>query len=553
MNPVPLIKGKAESAAGTAYGGMKIIVVAFIVMLALLCSPPLVAEEAEAAAPAEEGVPAEAAAPEAEAEVAQSATATGGFSVFSFVQAHFGLELLESGSWEYDGTMANRIKFVLSAPLKLSFRSEILDKRAAPPKEDWTSGFTAFGFALYQRDTNSRILYGHLENWGLSARTRNIWTHAVPYFEAHRASGADLRTAAAVTVSDSFYASLGTPLLRIFEGNSTIALGFSTKVDMSILVDAEKNCVYQAGTDFYFGKSEKPKATLRFEGMFSEKTIPERKQSTWFSEKPYLPPRGIHFYALNLTFSSFYVRFSSDFAHSEVFALGEDIYANAAISIGNTPWRFSFACDGAGKYYSANDGSISGAGFRLGGKFEWFGKRNMLVVASTSLRSEATGQPFYRSASKISFRFPLMKGFLITPSRISFEFERNALDTELISDKLIAFAGINIGPLRPAVRFTLVENTSAAYGELPSPFPNFFAEHTQDYLKSDFEISAPIYFVTLKGALSYKTEPDKEGAFSASFSASIQGKLGRLSAKISKTEKNDALDYYLSWRIEKKW
>jgi hypothetical protein len=530
---------------------IKVIVTFFMVILALFYTAPLFAEdetEIEAESEAENEAVAE-----AEGEIEAALPPSAKFSVFSFLKQHFGLELMESGSWDYDGNMANRMKVVLSAPLKLSFRAEMLDRRPAPPKDGWTSGLTAFGFALYQRDTNSRVLYGQLENWGLSARTRNIWTHAVPYFESHRAGGADLKTAVSVNGKDSFYAALGTPVLHIFEGNSAFPIGFSAKSDISILVDADKNCVYQAGTDLYFGKNEKSEAKLRFEGMFSEKTIPEHKQSAWFSDNPYIPARKIRFYALNLTFSSFYFSFSSDFAHSEVFAVGEDIYVNGSVRIGNTPWRLSFACDGAGKYYSASDGSISGSGFRLGGKFEWAGKRNMMAIASTSLRSEAPGQSFNRSSSKISFRFPLMKGFLITPSRVTFEFERDGLDPKLIVDKMIAFAGIKVGPLRPALRCTLVENTSARSGETLGPYPNFFAAHTRDYFKTDFEISAPVYLVTLKGALSYKTEPNKESAVAVSFGASIQGKLGRLSAKITKTEKNDALDYYLSWRLEKKW
>jgi hypothetical protein len=448
----------------------------------------------------------------------------------SFIKERFGFELLQAGSWEYDGIMANRLKIALSAPFGLSFRSELLDRRAAPPKDGWTSGVSVFAVALYQRETNSRVLYGQLQTWGLDARTRNVWAHATPYFETHRASGADVRTEALASGKDSWYVAVGSPLAPLFDGNAAFPVGLKAKVDAAIAIDAERNALYQVGSDFHFGNGKKSDAKLRFEGMFSGKTVPERKQSTWFSDKPYLPPRRMDFYALNVTFSSPYVSFSSDFAHSEVFAMGEGVYVNGAVRIGDAPWRVSFACDGAGTGYSASDGSIPGSGLRAGGKFEWFGKRNMLILASTSLRAAAVGKPFDRFSTKLAYRFPIMKGFFITPSRVSFEFERDAQNPAQVEDRYVAFAGMNAGPLRPAVRFT--------YNE---------------YVKTDVEISAPVYVVTLKGAFSYKTQPEKDDVFTLSLGASMQGKLGRLSVRIAKKEKEEGLDYYLSWRIGKKW
>ncbi|MDR2864682.1 MAG: hypothetical protein LBV68_03620 [Spirochaetaceae bacterium] len=463
---------------------------------------------------------------------------------------YFSISLLETGSWGNQGNMSNRAQIILGAPLGLSFRSQILDKRPSPPQEDWSSGADTIGLGLYQRNSNSRILYGQLEHWGLAARTRNIWSHGAPWFETHTSFDADLKNSLAVNGKDSFYAALGSPLVQILKSSSAKPTGFAADAKLSILLDSEQNALYHGASDFHFGKDENSMNKLRFEAILTEKNLNERSQSTWFSDKPYLPHRKLRFYGLNVTFYNPYIGFSADFAHSEVFTLGEDIYINGSLRAGNSPWRFSLSFDGAGKHYISSDGTENNAGFRIGGKIEWFGSGNMRINSSTILRSTGIHEPFESSLSKIYYHFPIIKGYLITPSYVSFEFERDASNREKITDKISGAFCLNVGPIRPLLRLTLGENTKADAGTTIIPYPNPGDPHTRDFFKTDIEISAPVYLVTLKAAFSYKTENNKKNGMGASLSASIRGKLGRFSIKISSNEKTGSPDYFLSWKLE---
>jgi hypothetical protein len=478
---------------------------------------------------------------------------------------YFGLSLLESGSWEDGGAMSNRANAVLFAPAGFSLRIQGLDKRPAPPKDDWQDGMTGWNYALYQKETGSRVLYGQLALSGLAARTRNIWSHSAPYFETHKRTSADLKTSQTANGKDAFFSALGSPVLKILDGTGRIPLNFALKSDVSAFIDDKNDVLYQAGGDFYWGTSKKLDNKLRFEWVTTEKSLSERKQSTWFSEKPYLPARKLKFNAFNMTFSNPYFGFSSDLAYSEAFAWGDDLYANGAIRIGSAPWRFSFSGDGAGKKYVAEDGSVSGAGFRLAGKFEWFspggGKgacaplfgNGAEFAVQTALRSAGVDEPFVVSSSKVAYYFPVIKGFLITPSRISLAFDRDAANPLCISDKTAVLVGIKIGPARTALRWTFAEHSASEPGAPIMLYPNGKDEKQKDYIQTDFEIAAPIYFVTLKGTLTSKTENNKDALLGSSLSASIQGKLGRLSLKVTSKSKDAPLEYYLSWRIEKKW
>jgi hypothetical protein len=478
---------------------------------------------------------------------------------------YFGFSLLESGSWEYEGTMSNRANAVLFAPAGFSLRVQALDKRPAPPQDNWQEGTTGWNYGLYQQETGSRVLYGQLESSGLATRTRNIWAHGAPYVETHKRTSVDLKSSPQSNRKDAFFGALGSPVVKILDGTARIPLNFAVKSDASIFIDEKKDLLYQLGGDFYWGLRKKANNKLRFEWIMTETTLKARKQSTWFAEKPYLPGRKLRFNAFNATFSHPYLGLSSDVAYSEVFAWGEDIYVNGAVRIGAAPWRFSFSGDGAGEKYVGGDGGASGAGFRVAGKFEWFspgggtGASAILFgtgaecAVQTTLRSAGLDEPFVVSSSKISYQFPVIKRFLITPSRLSLAFDRDATNPYHIEEKTAFLAGIKIGPARTSLRLTLAEWTASAPGKPIELYPNLQDEKQKEYVQTDFEISVPVYFVTLKGTLSSKTEKDKEAVLGGSFSASIQGKLGRLSLKISSKNKDAPLEYYLSWRIEKKW
>jgi hypothetical protein len=548
------------------------VLISILCMLAALGSSPLFAEEDAPVAAEPAGLTAAELTEAEQADAAEPVIGPGKNRVLdrlSLLRGYFGFSLLESGSWENGGTMSNRANAVLSAPAGFSLRVQALDKRPAPPANGWLDGVTNWNYGLYQKETNSRILYGQLEISGLAARTRNIWSHSAPFVEAHKRTSADMKTSPQSNRKNSFFCALGSPVLKILDDTSWIPLNFAIKSDASIFADDKGDLFYQFGSDFYWGLQKKLNNTLHFEWVMTEKTLAERGQSTWFSEKPYLPGRKLTFNAFNLTFSNPYFGLSSDLAYSDVFAWGQDVYINGAVRIGSAPWRFSFSGDGAGKKYTASDGSVNGAGFRLAGKFEWFapgGGTGLAALifgtgaeftAQTMIRSNGIGEAFVMSASKISYRFPVIRGHFITPSRLSFSFDRDAANPYGIRDTTTILAGVKTGPAQTVLRLTFAELSASEPGKPVRCYPSPGGEKQREFIQTDVEITAPVYFLTLKGTLSARTEKNKqkieETVLGGSFSASIQGKPGRLTLKISSKNKDAPLEYYLSWRIEKKW
>jgi hypothetical protein len=271
----------------------------------------------------------------------------------------------------------------------------------------------------------------------------------------------------------------------------------------------------------------------------------------WFSDKPYLPERKFRFYAVSAVFSNPYFSFAGDFARSEVFAWGMDIYANAALRAVAGPVRISLAADGAGSRFSAVDGSVPGAGFRSAAKFEWEGRRNMLFRISSVLRASARQEPFDRSVSNLYFRFPLNKNLPLRINRISLTMERDAQNWERIDESLTLGAAFSAGPLRPSFSVSVNQYTHAEIGGRINPYPDYKKDYEFDSLKLSGQLSYTIRFVTLKGAVSYVTDGENEPVIARSLSATVNGKIGRIGLKLNNDGKSDALSYTVSWKIQK--
>jgi hypothetical protein len=250
------------------------------------------------------------------------------------------------------------------------------------------------------------------------------------------------------------------------------------------------------------------------------------------------------------------ISFASDFAKSEVFAWGQDFYLNAALRIGNgspfgLPWRLSLAADGAGSRYTASDGSVSGAGFRFAGKFEWFGRQTELVRIATTLRSPAWESSFDRSATTFYYHFPLRKGRLFSPSRLSLGFDRNAANCEKIIDEFGATFAANFGPLRPTVSMTLKQWSAAAAGDTIYPYPDLAADYNFDSLKLSAGLSVPIFFISLTGSAGVTMREEDEPVWSSALSASATFKYGRFSVRLNNpTGKPDKFTWTFSWRMQ---
>jgi hypothetical protein len=485
----------------------------------------------------------------------------------------FAWDLLWAGSWAEGGKLDDRGDLRLHLPpLGLSLRGEVLDRRSG--ENALGEAHTAFLAGLYHNPTGSRLLYGILGEWGLSARLRNPWARSVPFAENHKPSAAELKTAPSSVKEAETYLYLGSPSLDLFQGTRTET---SLRGFASALIDRDRNASFGGGLEGRFGK----KAGLGLEAFYTARELPPRESSAWFSETPPLPARDFALYGLGLLFTSPYVSLSSDWAYSETFAWGRDIYGNLGLRVGNPlaplgrRWQISLAADGAGAHYAGRDGDSPGEGFRAAGKIEVKGEKSSLLRLGTALRGRAPGETFDRSASSVYFRFPSAQ----TPfrvSRLSLAADRDARNPARIQDSLDGTLGFTlnpqgillrvISPLLPpesaaprkgslwAVPVGLVFSGSldgvlALAGDQVSPYP--LPEGTHDFVsaKAAGELSWSPGIFQFKAKTAYEIKAKKEGSWDLSFSAAVHGKPGRLSFKIASPGFPEKWDFTVSWRV----
>jgi hypothetical protein len=447
----------------------------------------------------------------------------------------FALEwsLLSSGSWEYEGKLVTREDVSVFMPWDLSLRAQLIDSR-----ESIDAGNTAFSGGLYHKASGSRLLYGILDDSGLSARLRKLWSHAAPFVENHKPSSLELATAPSSTKSPGTALFLGTPRFGALAGFA------------SLVLDEAFNAAVSGGIDMRFDK----KTAFRLEGFYTGKELPPRSSSTWFSSSPPLPARDFDLYALSAVYTSSFFDIASDWALSKTFAYGQDVYGNLALGIGSRPWRVSLAADGAGGRYVGSDGGSSGAGFRLGTRFEYFWKRSSHIALSATLRAPKTGAPFDRSSSLIAYRFPTKFGVKLGPvplnfSRCSLGFSRDATDWDKVKDKAEASFGLSFGPIQAALSGNVVFLFAAA--TQPAPFPLSEPSAAFASAKAAGELAWSPGIARFSAGLGCTLSKDKDAVWDTSFRASIQGKPGRLGLEIASPAFPDAWTFTLSWRFSK--
>jgi hypothetical protein len=486
--------------------------------------------------------------------------------------------LLWAGSWEEAETLHNRgdLRLVFPAP-GLSLRAEAIDRRpldaaSDPAFGDFGRGFTNYGGGLYHRATGSRLLYGVLDQWGLPARLRSPWNRALPLAENHRPPAADLKTAVSSTGRPETYLYLGSPRLTLFpqgpEGGITVR-GF-----LSAQTEGDFRPGFTGGLEAKFGK----KAEIRLDGFYTGKTLPARKGSAWFSEAPPLPEREFRLSGLGILLDTPMLTLSSDWALSEAFAGGRDLYGNLGLRFarplpgGRGRWSLSLAADGAGSRYMGPDGSAPGAGFRSGGKFEWHGGRNSLLRAGASLRAPAWGAAFNRSATDFSWRLPgpgpgKNSGGPFRLTRLSLGADRNASEPEKILDTLSLAAGFsldlrNFGPKSGGGAFLSrplglslslsLQGLATAEGGLPSPCPVPQYPYRFNSARAGGELSWSPGFFQFRTRLGGEIKKTGEKTWETSFSAAVRFRPGRFSVKISSPDFPGDWNYTISWRMEKK-
>ena len=472
--------------------------------------------------------------------------------------------LLWSGSWEENKTLHNRgeikINFLMPA---LTLRGEILDRRTMnfeldPPWGDPEKGITGFAVGLYHKPTGSRLLYGALDEWGLPARIRNPWIRSPPYSENHKPIIADLKTAASSTKNDEAYLYLSSPVINFFA--DTQLRGF-----ISAQTEIEKfTPALSGGLDLLFGK----KSNLLLDFFYTGAALPPAKSGAWFSNPPPLPERDFRLFAAGVQFNDPLLSVSSDWAWSETFAWGKDIYGSLGINI--TPplsigrisraLSISLAADWAGSRFVFRDGADHGAGFRSAGKIELKRGRNSLFRINTVLRGQGIGESFNRSSSGIYYRFPAAdkNSLPVRLTRISLAADRNAVNIEKISDRLSGNLGISLNlpkillnsPL--GVNFSGSVNGLSTSSDTPPPYPIPNQSWAFDNAGIACELVWSPWILQFRSKLGCTIYEKKDDKWDFSFSTSARFKYGRLSLKAASPDFPEKWNWTLSWRLEKK-
>ena len=450
------------------------------------------------------------------------------------------------GSWENEANLINRFDLKLFIPkADLRLRSQILDRRPASEFELFTESFggetkdnaiTQPGLGLYHEGTGSRLLYGTLETHGLIARTRNIWIRSVPYAESRTASSADLRTTVSSTAIPQVYAFLETPDLTLGQGNF---IGFA-----SFLVNNEEQ---QKARNFGIGGDySQGTAKIRLEALYGERTLPERRSSTWFNERHPLPQRNTRHIAGAMAFSVPAFGLAADLAYSETFAFGQDYYSSLGLRFGDRPWRFSTALDAAGDRYVDSQGNYPGAGLRAGARLERRGKRAGLFRLSALARwPDLEMDNMNRFSGDLYYRFPAGRQAVPTfrLTRFSFSLDRDGRNEDNVLDSARAMIAFALGPLNYASEgrinsddsYRLVQNVSWSYSK------------NSQTKRSPFTI-------VLSARAVYEKNSGKDGDWSASFAASIRGKRGRLTIRTAGSGLNERFEeqweHTISWNLQ---
>ncbi|MCL2276572.1 MAG: hypothetical protein FWC21_01605 [Treponema sp.] len=471
--------------------------------------------------------------------------------------------LLFTGSWEesssvdFQGNLNNRAEVKISIlPVNLLVRGQILDRRVlnfavdsfnldnffpAPEKD-----ITNYTGGVYHKSTGSRLLFGVIDEAGLPARIRNPWIRSPSYAENRKDISADLRTTVSGTREDEAYLYLKSPF---FDLSPDIRLrGFlSAQTEIN-----EFNPAVSGGINFFFGLNE-----LKLDFFYTGKTLPPSKAGTWFSYPPVLPERDFRLYAAGIIFSRAMFSVSSDFAFSEAFAWGRDIYANLGFSISpllpfgtrTRPLLISFAFDAAGERFVFRDGSDSREGFRSAAKIEWRSRYSALYSVNLALRGTTLGEEFNRGSFNLYLRFPFSarnRADIIRLSSISFSADRNAVNKLKITDNFSASVRLRLSFFKFEIKSPFSLNFSGSLAGITSPDK----EWTLKSSSAGCELTwSPLIF-QLSARADYRIKTEKDDVWELSASAAARFKFGRISVKAASPDFPEKWNLSVSWRLE---
>lgn len=485
---------------------------------------------------------------------------------------YISLSFLASGSWEENKTLNNRGEFKLNIlPVNLTFRSQVLDRRTLnfaleSPFGDTEKAVTHFLGALYHKPTGSRLLFGVIDEWGLSARIRNPWIRSPAYAENHKPLMADIKNTVSSSKNDEVYLYLSSPFIGVFP-ESNFFSGVKLRGFLSAQTETGSFTPALAGG---IDLSLKNKTELLFEVFYTGAELPSSKGKSWFSSPPPLPEREFDLYAAGFLFHNPLISVSSDLAVSDTFAWGTDIYGNFGISVSPPlpfgvrarPLLFSFAADAAGERFVNRDGGNNGEGFRGAAKIEWRGKGASLMRLNSVLRGPGLGEKFNRSSSGFYYRFPASRSRdnlnFIRFTRISFSADRNAVNPEKINDRYSGYMGFSVNlreikistplgiNLFGSIRGLTSSDNSISFYPVPNEAWNF------DSSKIDCEFIWSPLKLQFKSKIGYLNNADKDDKWEFSFSSAARFKYGRLSAKVFSSDFPEKWSCTVSWRLEKR-
>jgi hypothetical protein len=450
-------------------------------------------------------------------------------------------EELEAEDFFYPGTLNNRGDLRLGLPrLDMSFRFQALDKRVLPPEEGKAPVFTpGFGFyyngGLGKFPGNSRLLRGVLDEYGLPSRTKNVWARSAPFVESRKPAMADLKSEPVSSCENETYLYLGLPKWEHFSGYGTVQM------------DDDLNPAFGGGVETSWRASN-----FVLEAFYTQKTLPLREVSSWFSVSPPLPERDFRFWALGTAFNTRNFGFSSDWAFSETFAFGRDLYGSAALRFGSNSWKFSLAADAAGPRYIGRDGTVPGQGLRLAGWLERQQPRSGLFRLNGLFRASELDGAF--DCGSVSFHFrpqapPGGKTPFFRFTRFSFSLSRDARDAEKTADSAEALLGFSPRPFAISLSGS-VHYRSALEGRKtpPLPFPPAFEEFDSVKFAGDLAWNPGIF--QFRAKLGRIVNAGKDPVWEFSASASLKpGKWGRVGLKVESADFPDAWSYTFSWRL----
>ena len=439
-----------------------------------------------------------------------------------------------------DGTLFNRGDLSLGLPWQdLSLRFMATDKRRLPSREVNTlAGFNpALGF--YHPPSGSRLLWGVMAEEGLSARINNVWSRAIPFMESRRPSTRDLKTepAARDRAETYLHASLPQDLLPGLGGFASAAW------------DEEKNPALGGGLSW-----NRDLLRTSLEGFYTQKELPERRATSWFSSTPSLPARDFRIYALGFLFDAPLLGLAADWALSETFGWGRGGYGNFSLRLGSRPWRFSLGLDGASDRFSDRSGHTAGPGLRIAGRLEHLRPRTGLFRIQGSVRAAASDEAFSRSSLSLYYRPSSPRAADIRAglpffrfSRASLEFNRDARRLDRTSDSLSALGAIMAGPLSIVLSGTYQAWSVLELEEEGAFQGPYFEAYESFKLSGELGFSRGIFSIQARGGCLFRAE--RENIKDLSVNVSFRpGSWGRISMRLASTELPRKWNYTLSWR-----